>query len=155
MANKNTSWNIGVGIEIKTSTSEIQKKLNDAAKNVNINIKAKGAKEASDGISNLSKNMNEASSSAKNFELTYQAANMIMEKSIDIIKSMVSEVYTMNAAQVELAKVTDLSGESMDEYVSKLTDMGAEVAKTGKLWTGARVMGWQTSTENCSKPSKT
>ena len=38
--------------------------------------------------------------------------------------------------------VTDLSGESMDEYVSKLTDMGAEVAKTGKLWTGARVMGW-------------
>lgn len=142
MANKNTSWNIGVGIEIKTSTSEIQKKLNDAAKNVNINIKAKGAKEASDGISNLSKNMNEASSSAKNFELTYQAANMIMEKSIDIIKSMVSEVYTMNAAQVKLAKVTDLSGESMDEYVSKLTDMGAEVAKTGKLWTGARVMGW-------------
>lgn len=142
MANKNTSWNIGVGIEIKTSTSEIQKKLNEAAKNVNINIKAKGAKEASDGISNLSKNMNEASSSAKNFELTYQAANMIMEKSVDIIKSMVSEVYTMNAAQVELAKVTDLSGESMDEYVSKLTDMGAEVAKTGKLWTGARVMGW-------------
>lgn len=142
MANKNTSWNIGVGIEIKTSTSEIQKKLNDAAKNVNINIKAKGAKEASDGISNLSKNMNEASSSAKNFELTYQAANMIMEKSVDIIKSMVSEVYTMNAAQVVLAKVTDLSGESMDEYVSKLTDMGAEVAKTGKLWTGARVMGW-------------
>lgn len=142
MANKNTSWNIGVGIEIKTSTSEIQKKLNDAAKNVNINIKAKGAKEASDGTSNLSKNMNEASSSAKNFELTYQAANMIMEKSIDIIKSMVSEVYTMNAAQVELAKVTDLSGESMDEYVSKLTDMGAEVAKTGKLWMGARVMGW-------------
>ena len=142
MANKNTSWNIGVGIEIKTSTSEIQKKLNEAAKNVNINIKAKGAKEASDGISNLSKNMNKASSSAENFELTYQAANMIMEKSIDIIKSMVSEVYTMNAAQVELAKVTDLSGESMDEYVSKLTDMGAEVAKTGKLWTGARVMGW-------------
>ena len=86
--------------------------------------------------------MNEASSSAKNFELTYQAANMIMEKSIEIIRSMVSEVYTMNAAQVELAKVTDLSGESMDEYVSKLTDMGAEVAKTGKLWTGARVMGW-------------
>lgn len=142
MANKNTSWNIGVGIEIKTSTSEIQKKLNDAAKNVNINIKAKGAKEASDGISNLSKNMNKASSSAKEFELTYQAANMIMEKSIEIIRSMVSEVYTMNAAQVELAKVTDLSGESMDEYVSKLTDMGAEVAKTGKLWTGARVMGW-------------
>lgn len=142
MANKNTSWNIGVGIEIKTSTSEIQKKLNEAAKNVNINIKAKGAKEASDGISDLSKNMNKASSSAKNFELTYQAANMIMEKSVDIIRSMVSEVYTMNAAQVELAKVTDLSGESMDEYVSKLTDMGAEVAKTGKLWTGARVMGW-------------
>lgn len=142
MANKNTSWNIGVGIEIKTSTSEIQKKLNEAAKNVNINIKAKGAKEASDGINNLSKNMDKASSKAKKFELTYQAANMIMEKSVEIISSMVSEVYTMNAAQIELAKVTDLSGESMDEYVSKLTDMGAEVAKTGKLWTGARVMGW-------------
>ena len=142
MANKNTSWNIGVGIEIQTSTREIQQQLNAAAKNINLNIKAKGAKEASDGINNLSDNMNEASSSAKNFELTYQAANMIMEKSIEIISSMVSEVYTMNAAQIELAKVTDLSGESMDEYVSKLTDMVAEVAKTGKLWTAARVMGW-------------
>ena len=142
MANKNTSWNIGVGIEIKTSTREIQQQLNDAAKNIPLNIDAKGAKEASDGINNLSENMNEASSSAENFELTYQAANMIMEKSIEIISSMVSEVYTLNAAQVELSKVTDLSGESMDEYVSKLTDMGAEVAKTGKLWTGARVMGW-------------
>lgn len=142
MANKNTSWNIGVGIEIKTSTREIQQQLNDAAKNITLNIDAKGAKEASDGINNLSHNMNEASSSAENFELTYQAANMIMEKSIEIISSMVSEVYTLNAAQVELSKVTDLSGESMDEYVSKLTDMGAEVAKTGKLWTGARVMGW-------------
>ena len=142
MANKNTSWNIGVGIEIQTSTREIQQQLNAAAKNINLNIDAKGAKEASDGINNLSDNMNKASSSAENFELTYQAANMIMEKSIEIISSMVSEVYTLNAAQVELAKVTDLSGESMDEYVSKLTDMGAEVAKTGKLWTGARVMGW-------------
>lgn len=142
MANKNTSWNIGVGIEIKTSTREIQQQLNAAAKNINLNIDAKGAKEASDGINNLSDNMNKASSSAENFELTYQAANMIMEKSIEIISSMVSEVYTLNAAQVELSKVTDLSGESMDEYVSKLTDMGAEVAKTGKLWTGARVMGW-------------
>ena len=142
MANKNTSWNIGVGIEIQTSTREIQQKLNDAAKNITLNIDAKGANEASDGINNLSDNMNKASSSAENFELTYQAANMIMEKSIEIISSMVSEVYTMNAAQIELAKVTDLSGESMDEYVSKLTDMGAEVAKTGKLWTGARVMGW-------------
>ena len=142
MANKNTSWNIGVGIEIKTSTREIQQQLNAAAKNITLNIDAKWAKEASDGINNLSDNMNEASSSAENFELTYQAANMIMEKSIEIISSMVSEVYTLNAAQVELSKVTDLSGESMDEYVSKLTDMGAEVAKTGKLWTGARVMGW-------------
>ena len=142
MANKNTSWNIGVGIEIQTSTREIQQQLNVAAKNITLNIDAKGAKEASDGISNLSKNMDTASSKAKKFELTYPAATMIMEKSVEIISSMVSEVYTMNAAQIELAKVTDLSGESMDEYVSKLTDMGAEVAKTGKLWTGARVMGW-------------
>ena len=142
MANKNTSWNIGVGVEIQTSTREIQQQLNEAARNITLNIEARGANEASDGINNLSDNMNEASSSAENFELTYQAANMIMEKSIEIISSMVSEVYTLNAAQVELSKVTDLSGESMDEYVSKLTDMGAEVAKTGKLWTGARVMGW-------------
>ena len=142
MANKNTSWNIGVGVEIQTSTREIQQQLNEAARNITLNIEARGAEEASDGINNLSDGMNRASSSAENFELTYQAANMIMEKSIEIISSMVSEVYTLNAAQVELSKVTDLSGESMDEYVSKLTDMGAEVAKTGKLWTGARVMGW-------------
>lgn len=60
MANKNTSWNIGVGIEIQTSTREIQQQLNNAAKNITLNIDAKGAKEASDGINNLSDNMNEA-----------------------------------------------------------------------------------------------
>ena len=40
MANKNTSWNIGVGIEIKTSTREIQQQLNAAAKNITLNIDA-------------------------------------------------------------------------------------------------------------------
>ena len=64
--------------------------------------------------------------------LSYQEANAIMSKSIDIISSMVDQVFEMNGALTEFSKVSDLSGASLDAYVSKLQDLGSEVGRTGK-----------------------
>ena len=67
-----------------------------------------------------------------NTHLTFQAANEIFSTSIDIIKSMVEQVYALDAAIIEFQKVSDLSGQALDNYISKLSTMGEAVARTGK-----------------------
>lgn len=66
------------------------------------------------------------------FKLSFQEANLIMSKSIDIIADMIGEVYSLDSALTEFKKVSDLSGESLDNYVMKLSEMGTAVARTGK-----------------------
>lgn len=64
--------------------------------------------------------------------LTYQQANAIMSKSIEIISMMVDGVFELDEAITAFKKVSDLSGQSLDNYVEKLTEMGLEVGRTGK-----------------------
>lgn len=64
--------------------------------------------------------------------LTYQQANAIMSKSIEIISMMVDSVFELDEAITSFKKVSDLSGQSLDNYVEKLTEMGLEVGRTGK-----------------------
>lgn len=120
MATKNSNYSILVDVELQTST--IQQQLNNAAKNTKISFDTKNAKE----------NIDDLTISAENMGLTFQEANLIMSKSIDIISSMVEEVYNLDTALTEFKKVSDLSGESLDNYVSKLNEMGTAVARTGK-----------------------
>ena len=39
---------------------------------------------------------------------------------------------TFDDSLTEFKKVSDLSGQALDDYTSKLSDMSAEVARTGK-----------------------
>ena len=98
-----------------------------------ITIKAKdsGTKEATKNVKNLDKAIQDQDKSMQGNLLTFQAANMILSKTVDIISNMAGEVFTLNKATTELRKVTDLSGDSLDRYVSKLGNMGGEVARTG------------------------
>lgn len=120
MATKNSNYSILVDVELQTST--IQQQLNNAAKNTKISFNTRDAKG----------NIDDLAASAENMGLTFQEANLIMSKSIDIISSMVEEVYNLDTALTEFKKVSDLSGESLDNYVSKLNEMGTAVARTGK-----------------------
>ena len=114
-----TNFTILVDAEIK-NISQITKQLQDLGKQntIGINVNANGLKEASQGVQNLGLNFNQA--------------NEIFRESIDLIESMVDQVFEMNTAMIELQKVTDLSGQSLDDYVDKLTQIGDEVARTGK-----------------------
>lgn len=64
--------------------------------------------------------------------LTYHQANAIMTKSVEIISMMVDSVFELDAAITDFKKVSDLSGQSLDNYVEKLSQMGLEVGRTGK-----------------------
>lgn len=93
----------------------------------------------SSGVKSGAKNMKAASASAKELKnagndlsLTYQVANDVFRRSIQVISSMVEQVRELDSAITDFKKVSDLSGASLDSYVDKLTKAGQSVARTGK-----------------------
>lgn len=93
----------------------------------------------SSGAKSGAKNMKDASDSAKELKnagddlsLTYQVANDVFRRSIQVISSMIEQVRELDSAITDFKKVSDLSGASLDAYVDKLTKAGQSVARTGK-----------------------
>ena len=89
MAKTNSMYSILVDVDLQTST--IQKQLNDASKNLKVNLKT----------SNASKDLKDLGDTMDDVSLTFQAANEIFSKSIDIIMSMVDQVYELDSALTE------------------------------------------------------
>ena len=118
MAGKNYS----ILVDVELDTSNIQNQLDRSFRNTKIDL---GAKNAAEG-------MDELNASTLDTYLTFQAANEIFSKSIEIIEAMVEQVYALNEATIEFQKVSDLSGTSLDNYIAKLSEMGDAVARTGK-----------------------
>ena len=116
-----TSSNYSILVDVELDTSNIKKQLNQAAQDVKLNLNTKGAVS---GLDSLNGAMEDTS-------LTFQAANEVFSTSIEIIGSMVNQVYELDGALTEFRKVSSLSGTALDDYVSKLSEMGGAVARTG------------------------
>ena len=116
-------------VDVDFSTSQIQQKLRQAAQNTKINFDVD-----SGGI-------DQAAKSAENLGLTFQEANLIMSKSLDIITSMVDEVYALDDSLTQFKRVSSLSGEALENYKEKLSEIGKTVARTGKPKRQARSDG--------------
>lgn len=114
------NYSVLVGVEL--DTKNVQQQLNQNLKNLKVDLDTKDA----------TKGLNDLNSSITDTYLTFQAANEIFSTSIDIIKSMVDQVYALDAAMIEFQKVSDLSGQALDNYIVKLSEMGNTVARTGK-----------------------
>lgn len=61
----------------------------------------------------------------------YSIANTLIYGSINAMKDMVANVRELDKAQVELKKVTDLSGKSLEKFTEQAYKMSGSVAKTG------------------------
>ena len=116
-------------VDVDFSTSQIQQKLRQAAQNTKINFDVD------------SRGLDQAAKAAENLGLTFQEANLIMSRSLDIITSMVDEVYALDSSLTEFKKVSDLSGASLENYTNKLSEIGKTVARTGKPKRQARSDG--------------
>src|SRR5574344_156598 len=116
-------------VDVDFSTSQIQQKLRQAAQNTKINFDVDSG------------SIDQATKAAENLGLTFQEANLIMSRSLDIITSMVDEVYALDSSLTEFKKVSDLSGASLENYTSKLSEIGKTVARTGKPKRQARCVG--------------
>lgn len=110
------NYSILVGVELQTK--QIEQQLSGISKKAKIDIDTSSLKKASQDI--------------KDLELDFNAANEVFSKTIDIIGSLASQVLELDSALTEYKKVSDLSGQALDNYVDKLSKMGLAVGRTGK-----------------------
>lgn len=150
MAKSSNNYSILVGVQLETSN--IQSQLNKIAKslkfdlnfdtgdglskslgNVSTTVKevGKSAETASKQTDALGDSMKNTGNSTYDAMLTFQAANEVFQTSIEIIGSMVEQVFELNDAMIEFQKVSSLSGEALEDYVAELSDIGNTVGRTG------------------------
>lgn len=127
-----TSNNFSIFARVELDTSTIQKQLNNALKGYKFTFDDKDLGKAAKGFNDIESASKSAKTGVEDFSLSFQAANEVFSKSIDVISSMVDKVYDLDGALTEFKKISDLSGSSLDAYVDKLADMGKQVARTGK-----------------------
>lgn len=117
-ATTNGFQNIQVGVDTRNAENQLQnlqERMNNLGGNNN---------NGDGGLQDLADGADEAGASYAELAQTAQIA-------MDAFQAMTEQVFEMNAAQVEFQKVSDLSGASLDNYISKLQDLGSTVARTG------------------------
>ena len=114
-----TRSNYSILVDVELDTSNIQKQLD---KNAKVQLNTNDAIKSLLGLDNA----------MEDTSLTFQAANEVFSTTKDILMSIVGQVYELDSAIIEFQKVSDLTGDALDNYVQKLNDMGDSVAKTGK-----------------------
>lgn len=115
--------------------SDIQKQLNNAAKNikdVSIKVNADGASAAQQQLGGVASSLGDVDRAANDGMLTWQQYREMLDVATDAIRTFADQTYEVDAALTELRKVTDLQGESLNKYVQGLTAAGKDVARTGK-----------------------
>lgn len=140
----NTNYNILVGVEF--AKGEVQKQLDKLSKNLdplNLKVTLDGANKAVDGMDKVKDSTNKTKDATdklkkstddyKDSALSLAVANDVWSKTVDIIGSLVTQVKSLDDSLTEYKKVSELSGEALDDYVSKLSEMGLQVGRTGKL----------------------
>lgn len=127
-----TSNDFYILASVQLDTSNIQSQLTNFAKGITINIDSSKVKETSQELDKTTEATNRTTEATNDLALTYQEASLIMDKCVQIIGSMVEQVFELNSALIEFQKVSDLSGSSLDEYVNTLNSLGDTVGRTGK-----------------------
>lgn len=80
--------------------------------------------------SKLEEQLANASAGINEGSLTFQAANMIFSKTVEIMGAMVEQVYELDDALTEFEKVSDLSGVALEQYTEQLGELGEQVGRT-------------------------
>lgn len=119
----NTRSNFSILVDVDFDTKQVQSQLQKATRKLSIDVDSGQVRNAATDVKNLGSAMEDTS-------LTFNAANEIFSTSVDIITSMLDQVYELDAALVEFQKVSDLGGESLDRYVDSLAELGNTVGRT-------------------------
>lgn len=124
------SSNYSIVVDVDLNLKDIQNQLK--SQKYKLDADTSGIRRGSKDMRDASNSADKLKNSGNDLSLTYQVANDVFRRSIQVISSMVEQVRELDAAVTEFKKVSDLSGASLDAYVDKLTKAGQSVARTGK-----------------------
>ncbi len=124
------STNYSILADVVLNLDNIQKQLN--SRKYDINIKTKLDNNIKTELSDINKETEKLKKSNKDLGLTYQQLSMIADSCIDALRNMSTQVLELDSAITDFKKVSDLQGESLNNYVGNLTEAGKQVARTGK-----------------------
>lgn len=137
---RNAFSNINANVNFGNATQQAEQlgqNLRTAGDNFS-NIGSGGGNNANNQLLQLTQGAQDASeqirgtaTAVEESTLSYQEWNVVLNACIDTIKSFAEQTFEMDSALTDFKKVSDLSGDSLDQYVNKLQDLGSTVARTG------------------------
>ena len=134
MAGSNSNYSILVDVALQEESIKKQLKQIEQNKDTKLNIKvgADGAQQTKTALDNVSSSTKKLNDETENIAVTYQQFRQVLDLATSALSNMYEQVKTLDDAITEFKKVSDLQGTSLDKYVSKLSQSGREVARTGK-----------------------
>ena len=125
-----TNSNYSVIIDAELELKKAQQQLNEFKKDnkLNLDLRVTGGKSLKETTSQTK----DLDNSTKDLMFTYQQLRQVLDSVIDVTEKMYTSVKNLDDAQTEFKKVSDLNGQALDNYTTKLSDMGKSVARTGK-----------------------
>ena len=132
-----TGSNFSILADVELDLTSIKEQLKKAK--ITFDIDGKSIKVAGQSLDELAEKSKEAGKASKNasgdfddMALSIDVAGRMFRTATESIGAFVNQVFELDTALTEFKKVSDLSGDSLDNYVSKLSEMGKSVARTGK-----------------------
>lgn len=128
MAGTNSNYSVIIDAELELKKAKQQ--LNEFKKDnkLNLDLRVTGGKSLREATSQTQ----DLDNSTKDLMFTYQQLRQVLDSVIDVTEKMYTSVKNLDDAQTEFKKVSDLNGQALDDYTTKLSDMGKSVARTGK-----------------------
>ena len=123
-----SSSNFSILAEVELDTSTIQKQLNSLGSKIKFDSTT--LKDAQKSMDDLGNSAEKAGDKVADTALNFNAANEIFQNTLDIIGSMVDQVYELDSALTEFKKVSDLQGQALQNYQNHLADLGSTVGRT-------------------------
>lgn len=115
---------------------QLQAEANKIAGKTKLNFNAKGMTDFGNAAKSSSGMLGEFTSQLTNLGSTipkvaaFGVATAAIGAFTGAVNDAISQVFELDSAITEFRKVSDLSGEALDDYTDKLADLGAEVART-------------------------
>ena len=123
--------------ELNSQIKSLEKKV----AHLQLKVDSKKIKTANKDLNQLNKTARQGKDDANKWQYswtkafqsftTYMSVTTVFYQTINTIKDMINEVVELDDALVELRKVTDLEGESLQKFTQDAYDAAEAVAKTG------------------------
>ena len=134
MAGSNSNYSII--LDTILNEESIKKQLKQIQNNKDtkliVGVTADGATKTTkelDDVTQATKNLN---TETENVAVTYQQFRQVLDFATGALSNMYEQVKNLDDAMTDFKKVSDLQGDALDKYVTKLSASGREVARTGK-----------------------